>query len=448
MHRGNLVYSIKYDLGGAIDADSQSDALVAALRESFGEIKTKDDDLAVFNFSYLSRTHPIYEIQSRRFKFGDQEWSEKVEFDPAGIVTVWLTAPEVEAESPAEMAKKLLDINDAFVADKNRDYLMYLDGHNELRGRLKNSNVPSEEGSITLRHIVEDVRACVSEFVGQRVRYNFHDYRPVFIVDDACFCDEGLRRSLLSMCVKTDQPDLPNAELDNLACNDRFAGNTWAFICRRGAWTGALIKMLSHAHSSWFQIHGSIFEMKDIEDLMNRRLNSDEDDVSEDTSEFLSYLSARKNVMFSEMFSALSSDFITKNSQCRDDLDLFMNQFGVKRQIEILKEYTERISSYLREYNEHHSLIQTRNLARNTRILEILFLLNTIAGIAGFAPALFSTDINSTIVWDLPRLIAVSTIVLSLIFYVSVILVGRFLRKRHRHSRAVEADWLEKLEVT
>jgi len=447
MHTGQLIYSIKYDLGGAIDDTVHNkEKIFDVLKKCFPKITENDDDLTIFNLSYLSRSSLSYFIHEQELPSEDGAWVKKVLFDSSGVVTIWLSAPSVQASTPQKLGGKLMILHDKFIEDKNLDYLIYLNEASQLRGRLQDKEVPTSSGTINFRHVVGDIRRCLKPFLGRRHCYNFHDYRPIFIVDDTSFNNQPLRNALLNLRHLTDSSEDFNDNISTSSGTDRFIGNTWSYVCRDRAWNNELMNMFSHAHSSWFQIHGSIFEMKDIEDVMNRRLTSDMSANDEDISELVRYLELRKNVMFSEMFEALNSDFITKNSQCKADLDIFMKQFGINKQIEILKEYSERISNYLRSYNEHLLLVQSKELSRNTFVLELLFLLNTVAGIAGFVTIFFATDLNVAFVWSLPQLIAVIIVCFSLVFYSMIVLRGRFLRRRNKDT-SLQDEWLDKLEI-
>lgn len=447
MRSGRVIYSIKYDLGGAVGHEAmQSGKLRQALSEIFPGFRENDDDLAVFNFSYLSRSTPTYLLDTSSIEGKDGTWEQEIVLDASGVVTIWLSGPPVQAESAEALALSLLGQHDLFLEDKNRDYLIYLDEMKELRGRLASRTAPESSGKLEFRTPIGQLRQAVRRFVGRRVRYNFHDFRPVFILDEETFASSKAQCILLTLSGSQQLDADPETDIPSAALTNRYTGNTWSYTVKDSAWTPELRRMFSHAHSNWFQIHGSIFEMKDIEDLMNRRLNSELSAANEEVGEFIRYLEHRKNIMFSEMFSALNSDFITKNAQCKDDLDIFMHQFGVNRQISILKEYTERITAYLREYNDHMSLLQARALSRNTRVLELLFLLNTIAGIAGFAPALFDTDLGDQLVLDTPRLAALGIIAGSLLFYLFVIVFGRIFSRRKK-SNLLQDELVNKLDA-
>lgn len=445
MHSGRVIYSIKYDLGGAVDLQSSdSDSLKKALKDIFPEFLENDDDLAVFNFSYLSRATPSFQLETVRIDGESGSWEQQVVLDISGVVTIWLSGPKATAATPDALAIELLSQHNRFLDDKNRDYLIYLNEMKELRGRLQNRTPPEASGNLEFRKPVGRLRQALKQFIGRRVRYNFHDFRPIFIVDEDTFRSNSAQSRLLTLSMQQAEGTDPKKEIPAACFTSRYTGNTWSFTAKENAWTPDLRRMFSQAHSSWFQIHGSIFEMKDIEDLMNRRLNSEMSAANEEVGEFIRYLEHRKNIMFSEMFSALNSDFITKNAQCKDDLDTFMQQFGVDRQISILREYTERITAYLRDYNEQMSLLQAKALSRNTRVLELLFLLNTIAGIAGFAPALFDTDLGDEFVLDTPRLAALGIIAGSLIFYLAVVVLGRVLGNRKK-STLLQNELVKKL---
>ena len=439
--KARLAYSIKYDLGGALDpADVDEDEFVGRLRTAFPGVR-RCEDLPILNLSYLSRTFSIYALEVEWFEFKGRKWRQHVLVDPKGVITFDLLSDDLEHGQPEELAAQLLAMHEAFLQDKNRDYLLYLSRLGELRGRLRHVGYPDGAGVFEFRHHVARIRACLAGIEGRRPRYNFHDYRPIFILDDAMFEHDRARGMLLALA----------ADAGNLAVHgnadasvQRFLGCTRSYVCRAGAWTVELQEMFSHAHSTWFQIHASIFEMRGVEELMTRRLANESHGDADDIQEFVRYLRQRKNAMLSEMLAALNSDFVTKSSLCLRDLDMLNDQFGVQHQIDILQDYTERIGQYVRDQGERLRLLQARNLSRTTRAIEFLFFLNTATGIASFIPMFFSSDIHDKAVWDFPRRTAISTLVIVLMLYAALFLLTRW---RQPRPRQVEQAWLRTLSI-
>ncbi|NVE95780.1 hypothetical protein [Altererythrobacter lutimaris] len=447
--QGSILYSIKYDLGGAIDSASLTSAF-AALEKEFAGAKPRESDLAVFNLSYLSRAPLKYVISVEQIEIGGAVWELRTEVDPAGLIGFWLRSPLENSKTGATLATRLLARHEAFLDDKNRDYMLYLHQHGETRGRLQGMALPEGRAYVDFGIRVERIIEILSPFLEHRKRYKFHDFRPIFLLDDEAYGSESCCMLLLqlnpiaagSAARFQDVAQMPSSITGS---KGRFLCNTWSFAVREDAWTNELEQMFSHAHSHWFMIHGAIFEIKDIEAFIDEMTDGDRRVDANLLHRFERFLAARKNKMFASIFAAQNSDFITKNAQYRDDLDIFMRDFGIDRQIVILRDFVDRIANLIAEHTNYQALLESRALNRNTKMLEILFLLNTIAGIAAFAPSLYAPDLSNELIFDLPRVLALSLVVFSFLFYFFVIAVGRWLSHRDQNSNQ-EIDWREFLE--
>jgi len=448
--QGSLLYSIRYDLGGSIVEEGVLDTCLARMREVFPDLRPRLSDLSVFNFSYLARADQKYVLAEEEIIFKGQHWHLRTELDPAGTLGFWLQSPKYEAKEPCELAKRLLGSHQQFLDDKNLDYLIYLSRNGEVRGRLSSFEIPADRGELDFGRRVDQILSLISDQVAQRKRYKFHDFRPIFLLSDDAFASEETRNALVFLdqnsAIKqgcglnssaTDEP-LRGSE-------GRYVANTWSFVVREQCWTNELEQMFSHAHSHWFQIHGSIFEIRDLEAYIDRTVIKRRELNVAYLQSFGRFLEARKNEMFSSIFAAQNSDFITKNAQYRDDLEIFMTDFGIDKQIGILKDFAERISNYIVEQNNYLSLLESRALNRNTKMLEVLFLLNTAAGIAAFAPSIFSSDIQPEFVFDLPRMLALLILFGSFIFYFGVIFLGSQLSRREQVAVA-KKDWMKMID--
>jgi hypothetical protein len=422
MVAGSVHYSIKYDLGGSI---RDFEGFYREISKSRNAV-LPDQSLSIFNLSYLSRVQPSMELGSTVIAFEGQPWTLAVRIEPVGVVTLNLTTQTVEAADSGALSKALLGLHDAFLKDKNLDYLIYLSQSGSLTGRLQRRKVPEQSGHLNFRAIVDDLRRLAQPYLRARTMYHFHDFRPIFLIDGL----DTLPEPDLAMLLQLSTQVLPHAQpgtADQTDRTGRFHGRSWAFAVDRANWTHETADLFEHCHTSWYLAQMSIFEMHDLDDAILAHEGKIETMSSQRLRLLLSVLQKKKSQMFSELFSALNSDFIVKNSLCRDELDFLKRQFGIDVQIAIVEKYTDRISNFL---TDHYSFVESRHsqeTARNTNILEVLFLINTVVGIGALSQTLFATGLSNSITLDAPRLVAFSLIAGSVGLYLFLILAGRIL---------------------
>lgn len=428
--RGFIRYSIKYDLGGSIkDFEKARKAIEVRFTTQYTQ-----SDLRVFNFSFLSRAYPSYLLPVQSFSFGHHEWKIQPTIEGNGILTLELMTHSVEAYDEKSLTAELLALHDLFIADKNIDYINYLNKHNQLTGRLAETLPSNEKGVLQLGQIVDEIRNLIKPFISSRTMYVFHDFRPIFCIEDLAQLDENSIRSLTNLAEFNAQA--ASGEFMGNASGfgrvGRIWGNSWSFVVDVKDWTEEVSALFSHSHSNWFLAQAAIFEMRDLDEKIIGYYREKKALHKGFAKSFVDTLKTKKNEVFLDLFSVLNSDFITKNSTCRDEFSFLKMQFGMNSQIEILEKYIDRISHFLSDYHNAIDQENTRNVVRNTRTLEFLFVINTIAGIGAFAPTFFSNDVNEKLVLDLPRLISLSMISFSVIFYLLVVVLGGFMRIRQK----------------
>lgn len=426
MHYGKLIYNIKYDLGTHLSKDKlKSGETLKTLRTKYPDVKLINTDLTIFNLSFLSRTVPDYLLYEGEIDFLGIKWIKTIILNGIGTLTFRLVSENINGKTPSLLCQNLLKFHFGFIDDKNKDYLLYLQKSEQKIGRLKNMLSPEKLGVIDFSIETMEIRNLLSLNIDEVDIYYFHDYRPIFLLSDEAYAEHYCLNQLLNLEVIDEQMNTICLDDPKNCTNDKqIYGRTWSFVGKLSSWEDMIFGMFDHAHTKWYQAQSSIFEMRDLEKLIEQKLHSKKINSSQ-IEGLLHHLSERQSIMYSEMFSAMNADFITKSSKHKEYLSWFMEQLGVQEQITLLGDYIDRITAIVSSTNERLNLIETRNLAKNTRVLEILFLLNTIAGIAGFAPILFQNDLSNTVEFDTPRMLAFLIVIGSFALYLALIVTSK-----------------------
>ncbi|WMN12807.1 hypothetical protein QYS49_34690 [Marivirga salinae] len=414
MPKGKVLFTVKYDLGSEIQTEKFKEALL----QHYPSTEALNNDLTIFNFSYLSSKKPSFKLYSTQIN----GWTKELEIDQLGIITFFLTSPEISTDDKFQLEESLLKTYDYFVTQKNKDYKPYLNDHNNLSGSLEYlKKEVHEENPIELVNFSKDVsliRDIFKNEISHDILYVFHDFRTIFCVDDIKKNEEIIPSFLNLERSNKRAIDLNQYNLIDFKGYYIFA-NTWSYVIDESVLNNEKIffSLFSIAHSNWFLSQCWVYRLKEIinqDNLYQKYTNQDIHNL--------------KSKILSDLFTMKNADLVVKSSAFNSLLERLLANFKINSQYELIDLQVQNLENYIDRLNENFERSSQKQNQRNANILEFLFAINAIAGIAAFAPTIFTTDISDNFEINLPRMISISLLVVSTLIY--LIFIARRLRRR------------------
>ncbi|TFD91218.1 hypothetical protein [Cryobacterium serini] len=183
----NIQVIAAYDLGGRL---GDVRAAMQRLQEAYGNVGIDALGARSFNLSYLNWHDPIIRFETPMFVADIAGQSYEVE--RVGYIYPWLGVMHLTLDFTLPKSTRpdqLLDFYDGFVSWKNADYLPYLARAGSMTESLRVQTGFSESrradvGELSV--VVDTVIVLVEDLLVPRPgRYAFHDFRTIFITDQA-----------------------------------------------------------------------------------------------------------------------------------------------------------------------------------------------------------------------------------------------------------------------
>ncbi|MBX3040181.1 MAG: hypothetical protein KF789_05660 [Bdellovibrionaceae bacterium] len=419
MNLGSLLISVKYDLGGHV-------VDYARLREKLATrfaVEEFQESLSVYNFSHLRTINPTLIIGGEReFTIGSEKWTYRTYLDEAGIISLMIRSPERQGDN-AHLVKELLTLYHAFVDEKNLDYIPYLKSLGSWSKGLLSKVPGTRETTITFGEDIREIRDLASEaglIKPRRRLYCFHDFRTCFVVPKELMEDKALARPLLDLEISSnaDRSSQIGSEPNGLHTVEKIISSSWSFVSYDAG--SFLNNNLFHfAHNCWFVSQIRLYNLRDEVEKISE--NSVERSKKELKS-LLQDIQEEKNLIVRDLLSIENADLVLKSSKYNRRLKFFFESLNIKRNMMMLEKLLDFTVDYMREQSNRLDELHNETAEKNAHILEILFALNTIAGIGTFVPSLFSSDVSDNFNADFPRMIALVLIGISVLAYVFVYL--------------------------
>ena len=411
MKTSKVTVSVKYDLGGRI---KKYDKLLKLLAP-YG-FKKKIESLSIYNFSYLKRAESTLESEKKDIvRTGEYHWRLTYSIDEFGIFTILCESSDIEC-SENSFSHELLAVYDLFVDEKNKDYMIYLTDKGQIKKGLEEKNIDVSNLTFNFRDKIDFYRTLLKEnkLIDQRDEiYYFHDFRTIFQIPKEFMTLPGVN-DLLALEASDYQPDMKK-EMDSFGYG---YSNTWCFVT--GVDSDFFSNGLFHlAHNCWYLSQIWLYTLSDDLGRATRKLY----DYSDDTraiKEMLLVVQKNKSRIQRDLQVIENADLVLKSSKYNMRLRSLFNSLNIKPQITIIKSQIEDMATLLKEGHSFLQAESNENLEKNSKILEVLFALNTIAGIGLFLPGLYSNGVSSSFQLDFPRLASLCIIVLSIMVYLIV----------------------------
>ncbi len=411
MTSSKISISVKYDLGGRIKNYNRLLNLLTPLG-----FKKKIESLSIYNFSYLKRVESTLESDKKDTVItGDCTWTLTYSIDEFGIFTILCESSDIECTLD-NFSHQLLQIYDLFVDEKNKDYILYLKDKGQIKKGLKDKTVDTADLTFNFRETIDYYRSFLkkNDLIDPRDEtYFFHDFRTIFQIPRE-FMDSPDISNLLALEVSDYHPEAKK-EIDLFGCG---YSNTWCFITERDSdfFSNGLFHL---AHNCWYLSQIWLYTLSDDLGKATVKLNNFSGDTRP-IKRMLLKVQKNKSKIQRDLQVIENADLVLKSSKYNMRLRSLFDSLNIKPQISIIKNQIEDMSTLL---GEGHSFLQSEsneNLEKNSKILEILFALNTIAGIGLFLPGLYSNGVASSFKLDFPRLASLCIILLSVIIYIVV----------------------------
>jgi hypothetical protein len=423
-YQGQVLVSICYDVATATSLDFDTHEIAGTVKG-----RARRSDIYAYNMSYLARTKPPIDLVLQE-QFCGESWRVSAAIDEQFILNILLESESIAADSIESLLAKFEAKWSDFLEQETIEYRAYLARHGALTGQL--AGLPLEkDGAFRLCRLVDDVRARLRDELGlQPETYKFQDMRPLFSVSAPDGRVESAHNDV-ERALERDALGLERHRRQNFQNQIIYSNGRSFLVLRRepgGDEPNLLVEILRSFHARWFSCQSLIWAIQNESGEIRRAYvegTAGDAKALEAPWERIEMFVRRARMTATEVgVEVMNADVVAKNPSFASCIRFMIDSFSLMQQLATLDRQAESLNMALSDINSRKLQMIGRRQEAQTRVLGIIFAVNTLGAIALLLPGFFSTDV--ALIWPLDdvRLYSIGLIVVTVLIYFLSMLAG------------------------